>query len=202
MLSGVSGFPVPPSARRRWWRWTPLYLSVALVAGYFGGVIFAPVVLGVTNGSGRGEVIVVLGGESWTRVQRAAELYQSGAAPWVLVSGAGDTGQYSRDLMKLGVPRERILLEDDSSTTAENARFTAPLLRARGFTNVVLVTSWYHARRALACFEHYAPELHFSSRPTPRTSTGLWPNPYERQRVLMEYVKLGGYVFRHGIPPW
>ena len=35
-----------------------------------------------------------------------------------------------------------------------------------GAQRVIIVTSWYHSRRALACFEHYAPDMKFYSRPS------------------------------------
>jgi hypothetical protein len=40
------------------------------------------------------------------------------------------------------------------------------LLRQMGAKRVIIVTSWYHSRRALACFEHYAPDIKFYSRPS------------------------------------
>jgi uncharacterized SAM-binding protein YcdF (DUF218 family) len=196
---------IQPKPRRRcasWLRRLPLLISLALVAGYFGGLLLSTQLLEVKGAAGPADVIIVLGGETGTRTTRAAELYQAGRAPWVLITGAGDTESYSADLLRHGVPASALILEDRSSSTAENARFTVPLLRERGLTNVILVTSWYHSRRTLACFEHYAPDLKFSSTPTRRESTGWWPNPYERQRILMEYVKLFGYIFRHGVWPF
>ena len=51
-------------------------------------------------------------------------------------------------------------------TTRENALLSIPLLRSHDDTRVIIVTSWYHSRRALNCFRHYAPDLHFYSRPS------------------------------------
>jgi uncharacterized SAM-binding protein YcdF (DUF218 family) len=55
-------------------------------------------------------------------------------------------------LVELRVPRERILLEEQSRNTRENAVHSADLLKARGFETVLLVTSAFHMRRALAAF--------------------------------------------------
>ena len=68
-------------------------------------------------------------------------------------------------LTNSGVPITAILLEPKSRTTRENAKFTIALLRARHLKSAIIVTSWYHSRRALHCFEHYAPDLRFYSRP-------------------------------------
>ena len=59
-----------------------------------------------------------------------------------------------------------IILESKSHSTRENAEFSIAMLRALGARRVIIVTSWYHSRRVLACFEHYAPDLKFYSRPS------------------------------------
>ena len=88
------------------------------------------------------------------RPERAAELFKEHAAPRIIVSGFGDCEINRRILLKAGVPANAIQLEDRSRTTRENAGFTIQLLRAENVHRVILVTSWYHSRRALACFEH------------------------------------------------
>ena len=52
----------------------------------------------------------------------------------------------------LGVPPSACLLEEESRTTRENARFTAQLLRARGIQQVLLVSDGYHLPRARMLF--------------------------------------------------
>lgn len=49
---------------------------------------------------------------------------------------------------ELGVPDEALLLEAQSRSTWDNARFTAALLRARGLGRVLLVTDAFHLYRA------------------------------------------------------
>jgi len=49
-------------------------------------------------------------------------------------------------------------IEDRSTTTAENARFTAELLRREGITSVFLVTHAWHMPRARACFAAHGIE--------------------------------------------
>lgn len=53
-------------------------------------------------------------------------------------------------LLDLGAPREMILVEDQSRTTAENASQTREKF---GFETVVVVTSAYHMRRAVGAFQ-------------------------------------------------
>ena len=55
-----------------------------------------------------------------------------------------------RDMaMRGGVPEEKILIEDKASNTIENFVCSAPIIRAQGgVQRVVLVTSDYHMHRA------------------------------------------------------
>jgi uncharacterized SAM-binding protein YcdF (DUF218 family) len=90
-------------------------------------------------------------------------------------------------------------LECGSHTTLENAKFSVPLLRKLGAKRVIIVTSWYHSRRALACFKHFAPEIQFYSRPV-EYQYNQWHRPggYARE----EYKKLLGYWLRYGVCPF
>lgn len=67
-----------------------------------------------------------------------------------------DEGQLvARFLVVSGVRHGDIVFENKSRNTHENARFTARILRDRFGTNCcVLVTSAWHMRRAVACFQH------------------------------------------------
>ena len=137
----------------------------------------------VDSGPVSADVIVVLGGGVHERPLRAAELFRQHAAPRILVSGAGDDWINRDLLLKQGVPRGVIQMEDDSTTTRENAMFTIKLLRAQHVRSVILVTTWYHARRALKTFEHFAPEIKFYSRPSYYAfDRADWPKPGNFQR--------------------
>jgi uncharacterized SAM-binding protein YcdF (DUF218 family) len=123
--------------------------------------------------------------------------------PLVIVSGKGDCEGVRLQIEAGGVPAKAILTECASRSTWENAQFSVKLLRQRGITNVVLVTSWYHSRRSLACFVKVAPEMNFSARPTDRPPSGLsHPDSYTVKRVFQEYAKVAYYWVVHGVPPW
>lgn len=55
-------------------------------------------------------------------------------------------------LQDLGIPRERIVLERQSRNTAENATFSAELLKPQPGQHWLLVTSAQHMPRAVGCF--------------------------------------------------
>ena len=145
------------------------------------------------------DTLIVLGGESWTRPQRAAELFQQGAAPKVLISGDGDCEDLRRLLENRRVPASAIQLECTSGNTKENAEFCAPLLRAAGAKRAIIVTSWYHSRRALNSFQKFAPEITFVSCPTRYEHESQWPDRHECRRIWQEYAKLVYYKVRWGI---
>jgi len=148
------------------------------------------------------DVIVILGG-SHERPERAAELFKAHAASRVIISGAGDDGINRQILISNGVPVGAIQIEGKSMTTRENAQFTIKLLRTENIHSAILVTSWYHSRRALKTFEHYAPEIKFYSRPSYFAfARGDWKNLGINKRMRLEFLKLPGYWIRYGVNPF
>ena len=152
----------------------------------------------VTSNPQPADAIVVLGGEPVVRAEHAADLATNGLAPRVIVSGRGDCQTMRDVLAKHGVRTNTIELECASTSTQENALFTVKLLREHQCRRVILVTSWFHSRRALGSFRKYAPEIEFLSAPVGRTQ----PWRYERGYVASEYLKMVWYAIRWGIFPW
>lgn len=173
-----------------------LFLAFALWA-------FPQQILTVDSGPVKADVLVVLGGGSTERPRRAAELFHAGEASRILCSGEGDCRSNQRILINAGVPRAVIELECESLNTSENAQRTIALLRKQGAKRIIIVTSWYHSRRALNCFEHYAPDLEFFSRPSYFAAARAdWKPEGISDYVWMEYAKNLGYIFRHGVWPF
>jgi uncharacterized SAM-binding protein YcdF (DUF218 family) len=223
-------------------------LALLLVAAF----VFPQQVLCVDSGNVQADALVVLGGGSYDRPTRAAELFRVGAAPRIIVTGAGDAEENKRLLVSKGVPPAAIELEGKSRSTKQNAQFSIPLLRAMnapdlgatphpalspseaerevgrlgpatphatlspveaereaggpgpvGAKPVIIVTTWYHSRRALHTFQHYAPDIQFYSRPSyygyPRTQ---WSREGISGYIHAEYVKLAGYWVCYGVCPF
>jgi uncharacterized SAM-binding protein YcdF (DUF218 family) len=181
---------------------TSLVLSGLLLLLAGAAMVFPQRFLCVDSGPVKADVIVVLGGGSHERPERAAELFKEHAAPRIIVSGWGDCENHRRLLLAAGVPANAIEMETQSRTTKENAQFTIKLLREEKVARVIIVTSWYHSRRALACFRHYAPELKFYSRPSYfAMARADWPHDRIASRVRLEYAKLLGYWICYGVWP-
>ena len=175
-------------------------LLLLLAAALF---FFPQTFLCVDSGPAKADVIIVLGGgRTHERPQRATELFFQHAAPRILVSGAGDDEINRHILINDGVPSADIQLESKSKTTRENALFSYDLLRAEHVHSAIIVTSWYHSRRAIKTFEHFAPGIKFYSRPSYfNLSRSHWDREFTR-RVYFEYAKLPEYWVVHGVWPF
>ena len=142
-------------------RWTLLLIVVWAVVAWLAAralVVSAPLA--------SADAIVVLSGSSayLERTHKAAELYREGRAPWVLLTDDHTRGGWSSaqqrnpffveratdELVKQGVPVDRIKIVPG---IASNTRLETLLIKeyasAQGLRSVLVVTSWYHSRRAL-----------------------------------------------------
>lgn len=100
-----------------------------------------------------------LSGSAANRLLTAAELYNQLHVP-ILVSGGRVFETTGREaeiaqaiLLRLGVPADKIIIENQSINTTENARFCQAMLVTYGLKRPILVTSAFHMRRAVKQFE-------------------------------------------------
>ncbi len=142
--------------------------------------------------------IVILGGESGQRVIGAAEAYHQGISRQVFVSGSGDCDLIARRLRMTGV--SNIRSECRSRNTYENAVLTRQALESGNPQRILLITSWYHTKRALHTFEKVWPDVTFGVHGVhPGMTLSNRFKIYEAGSILAEYVKRGWYMFRYGI---
>jgi len=205
-LSEMNAVERPRERARRFcpWLWRGAAVAVALfglvVLAMIAGLYWSEPLLTIEHPPVKADVIVVLGGEPAYRPPRALELYEQQLAPTIVVSGHGEADEIGSWFAAKGVARSAIRTEPKSISTHQNAEFTVPLLRVQNARRVIIVTSWFHSRRALACFKKAAPEMEFVSLPTViDRPTAHWPSRYERVSVMREYVKLLGYWVRYGV---
>lgn len=105
-------------------------------------------------------IVVVSGGDTKARVDRAVMLYQNGWAPLLVFSGAAqdiaapsNAAVMREQALAAGVARSDIIIEEASRNTEENAQNVARALSSRAPNSIILVTSAYHQRRAMLEFE-------------------------------------------------
>lgn len=91
------------------------------------------------------------------RLDRALELYGQGYATKVIVSGGkgadepiSEAQSMRNYLIARGMPGEAILMEDQSTDTAENMRNSRRIMDVHGCSDALIVTSDYHLWRALS----------------------------------------------------
>ena len=131
--------------------------------------------LGMHQAPEKADCIVGFGNFNTNIARRAAELYCQGYAPKVLFTGglgrntAGllpepEAVRFARVAMACGVPEADILLEPDSTNTAENILFTRRLLEERGISHshILGVHQPFMERRIFAAMGVYWPEPRFT----------------------------------------
>ncbi len=130
------------------------------------------------------EVMVVLGGGTLAanpprampeingagdRILYAAQLYREGKARKMLLSGGGiewytpsaanPAAEMAYLLEMMGVPREVLILEDQSQNTLQNAQRSKQILEKLGVRRIILVTSAMHMPRSVHVFEKQGLEV-------------------------------------------
>ena len=118
----------------------------------------------------RAEAILVLCSHDTVVAERGARLLLEGWAPLLIFSGG--RGAITRQLWsepeaerfaaiagQMGVPLEKMLIENTSTNTGENVQFTRELLAARGLdpASFILVQKPYMERRTYATFQKVWP---------------------------------------------
>jgi len=144
---------------------------------------------GTIDAAVRSDVIIVLGaaltrdGKPYLaltrRSEHAAVLWKKGFAGTIICTGGiGPQQRVPRSeadgcreiLMRDGVPRTAIVLEDTSQSTDEQARNTRDIMAAHGWKSAILVSDSYHVFRARYLVRRVGIDVSLS--PVPVTATG------------------------------
>jgi uncharacterized SAM-binding protein YcdF (DUF218 family) len=179
------------------------------------GIARAGTALVISAPLDRPDVIVSLASHEWERLPVAARLAMKYPNAQVLLTqppaetrrNCYQCGQRVDYLVSLGVARDRIhLVKLSQSSTYGEALATREFVAQSGRHRVLVVTSGYHARRALATFQRV-----FRSEPV---TVGVepadpsiwtrprrwWTRPYDRWYVTYEWAAAISYQIRHGVP--
>jgi uncharacterized SAM-binding protein YcdF (DUF218 family) len=119
----------------------------------------------------RAEAILVLCSYDMRVAERGAQLFLEGWAPLLIFSGGlgaitgklwsePEADQFAKIASGMGVPEERILVENRSTNTGENIIFTKALLAEKRLDprKFILVQKPYMERRSYATFRKFWPE--------------------------------------------
>jgi uncharacterized SAM-binding protein YcdF (DUF218 family) len=124
------------------------------------------------------------------RLLHTAMLYKKGIVKNILVTGGGLKAPEATDMRGLlllcGVPDSCIIMEGQSLNTRENAIFSSAILKEKfPDKKCLLVTSAFHMRRALGCFE----KAGVSVDPFP---TDFYAGSGQKKGTALEFVD---YIF-------
>ncbi|ASA23800.1 YdcF family protein [Paenibacillus donghaensis] len=153
------------------------------------------------------DVIIVLSGGA-ERVEKAVELYNTGYAPFLILSNSKQANTSQGDMLQtalaLKVNENAILTEEAATSTYENATLTLPIMKEKGFTSAIVVSSDFHMRRVKFIFDHVyknsAIELTYVSSDSGYNSKAWWKGAYNREKTYTEYIKMIGNALGYNGP--
>ncbi|QBQ97329.1 YdcF family protein [Paraburkholderia pallida] len=136
-----------------------------------------------------------------------AKCLAAGGTCTVIVSGgnpqhhaASEADTYAPWLLRAGVARHDLVLENRSLTTWENARNVAPIVHAQRADTLFVVTSAYHMPRAMLDFHRFRMNPVPAVSDVRSVSMGIWPrlaNLRNAETALHELIGIAQfYVYR------
>lgn len=163
---------------------------------------------------GASDAIVVLGGDHPMRVLTAIDLYHDALAPELWITGdvpppgqevsSAEASRYVA--FKNGVPYEHQQLLASTSTW-EDAEQLSHYAAERKVERLIVVTSWYHSRRAMCVLDrHFADQgvlLSYTPSTYVRPSPARWwRRPSGWLAVTRETAAVTYYWLWYRLPPW
>lgn len=160
------------------------------------------------------DAILILGSNDLRVAKRGAELFLQGFAPRLICSGnvgrltegmwnKSEAEIFADEAMRLGVPKNKIIIENKSTNTGENILFTKKLLETLkiNIRKVIVVQKPFMLRRAFTTFKKIWPEIeitvngpimNYCDYPNQNISKELLINLMvgDTQRII-EYPKMG-----------
>jgi uncharacterized SAM-binding protein YcdF (DUF218 family) len=176
--------------------------GLVIVTGYFAVTFVQVWWAGRQDEARKAEAIVVLGAAQYNgrpsrvlaaRLDHAADLYQQGLAPVVVVTGGraeGDrfteSGASASYLHGKGVPDDAILREVQGRNSWQSLAASARFLKAQGIHEVLLVSDPFHAAR----INGMAEELGLEAATSPTRSSPI-QGVDEFRHLLTETAQVG-----------
>jgi uncharacterized SAM-binding protein YcdF (DUF218 family) len=146
------------------------------------------------------DAILVLCSHDTAVARRGGDLYLAGWAPLLIFSGGlgaitrhlwqePEADQFAAIAIGMGVPPDRILIENRSTNTGENVLLTKLLLADRGIDpqTFILVQKPYMERRSYATFKRHWPEK-AAIVTSPRVSFDEYLNGYSNSALSTDDV--------------
>jgi uncharacterized SAM-binding protein YcdF (DUF218 family) len=147
--------------------------------------------------------------ESGMRLMKGVELARKLRLPLVLCGGNGepfatnlrDADAMSAGALRLGIPAQQLIAENESRNTLENSHAVRRLIKGN---RIILVTSAYYMRRAVTIFERrgftvIAAPVYFLSQHRKKNLSALIPGAGNLNRSsvgIAEWISMGWWRIR------
>ena len=174
------------------------------------------------------DLILIPGAPVKELAEHGADLWKKGYAPKILVTGkyymsyesleeefnkvsgkSGDRGEctteaefLSKIMISMGVDKDSIILEEESTNTFENAKFSRKIiendLKEEGIKHIILCCQAFHARRALMTFQSELRDIRITVCPvvTRGLSIDTWMDNLKGYNLVLSELKKCGEYFK------
>jgi uncharacterized SAM-binding protein YcdF (DUF218 family) len=147
--------------------------------------------------------------ESGARLMKGIELARKLRLPLVLCGGNGepfaarlrDADVMAAAALRLGVPQQQLIVENESRNTLENSHAVRRLMKGN---RIILATSAYYMRRAVAMFERrgftvISAPVYFRTQSRKNNLSALLPGARSLERssiAIAEWISMGWWRVR------
>ena len=148
----------------------------------------------------KADAILVLGSNDVRVAEYGAKLFLEGWTPLIIFSGGygrltkenfrkPEAEIFAEVAVKMGIPKDKILIEDKSSNTGENIIFTKKLIKEKGLkiNSLIAVQKPYMLRRTYATFKKQWPGADFIVS-GPKISYEDYPNEIISKDLLINIM--------------
>ncbi len=156
------------------------------------------------------DIIFLFGSPSLETPRKGAKLFYEGLVPYIVCTGFAPIAEknpfdtslaeaYARELLKLKVPKDKILIQNKSTNTPEDIKFAMQILRKENIAckSAILIASTYHQRRVFATFKKMEPKIELINCPRVEIDEMMIDRDNSRysirDSVINEYEKLKIY---------
>jgi uncharacterized SAM-binding protein YcdF (DUF218 family) len=205
---------VTPTRVSTKWRGAAAAVIASAIAAFL--FLYGGDTLIVSADVGEPQAIVVLASHEWERLPVAAELARQYPAARVLLTLPAHVTEHNcygcaertNWLTHAGVASTRLtVLPQPVKNTYDEAKATRTFVEEHRVERLLVVTSPYHGRRALATFRHLFKAAGLSTRvglasPVSRAMPSRWwLRRYDRDYVAYEWAGIVYYAIRFGVLP-
>lgn len=162
----------------------------------------------------KADLALVFGTRHQEAINKVFELYRDGLVNKILVSGGinrvngeNEAKEMNDKLIKLGVKKDDIILENKSTNSLENVLFSKQVIdQDFGFDKIkkiIAVVKYYHSRRALMTLKKHFPKT-IKLMPVTYEIYGFtidnwFNNEIGKEKVLSEWNKIPEYLAKGDI---